>query len=100
VTGDQHTDNISNGHRVSRHSLPTLLYFLFFPSHIFFNSILASHTFAFISIYIATLRPKQKSQISHRIEYHLSQAESFFTYFDKNKFEELTTPFTIADEII
>ena len=35
MTGDQHTDHIENGQRVSRHSLPTLLYFLFSPPHIF-----------------------------------------------------------------
>ena len=35
MTGEQHTDHISNGQRVSRHSLPTLLYFLFSPPHIF-----------------------------------------------------------------
>jgi len=36
LTGDQrHTDHITNGQRVSRHSLPKLLYFLFFPPHIF-----------------------------------------------------------------
>jgi putative transcriptional regulator len=36
LTGDQkHTDHITNGQRVSRHSLPTLLYFLFSPPHIF-----------------------------------------------------------------
>jgi hypothetical protein len=35
LTGDQHTDHISNKQRVSRHSLPTLLYFLFSPPHIF-----------------------------------------------------------------
>ena len=47
MTGDQrHTDHITNGQRVSRHSLPTLLYFLFSPPHIFFNSILASRTLA------------------------------------------------------
>jgi len=46
LTGDQHTDHISNGQRVSRHSLPTLLYFLFSPPHIFINSILASRTLA------------------------------------------------------
>ncbi|MCK6382713.1 MAG: hypothetical protein L6Q54_15900, partial [Leptospiraceae bacterium] len=38
------TDHISIGQQVSRHSLPTLLYFLFSPPHIFFNSILASRT--------------------------------------------------------
>ncbi len=30
MTGEQHTDHISSGQRVSRHSLPTLS-FLFFP---------------------------------------------------------------------
>ena len=40
MTGNQHTDHISYGQRVSRNSLPTLLYFLFSPPHIFFNSIL------------------------------------------------------------
>jgi len=44
LTGDQHTDHILNEQRESRHSLPTLLYFLFSPPHIFFNSILASRT--------------------------------------------------------
>jgi hypothetical protein len=46
LTGDQHTDHISIGQQLSRHSLQTLLYFLFSPPHIFFNSILASHTLA------------------------------------------------------
>jgi hypothetical protein len=45
LTGDQrHTDHIATGQQLSRHSLPTLLYFLFSPPHIFFNSILASRT--------------------------------------------------------
>lgn len=44
MTGDQHTDHIATGQQLSRHSLPTLLYFLFSPPHIFFNSILASRT--------------------------------------------------------
>lgn len=35
LTGEQHTNHIDNGQRVSRHSLPTLLYFLFSPPHIF-----------------------------------------------------------------
>ncbi|MFQ3579559.1 MAG: hypothetical protein SNJ71_05405 [Bacteroidales bacterium] len=34
LTGDRRTgNNIQNGQRVSRHSLPTLLYFLFSPPH-------------------------------------------------------------------
>jgi hypothetical protein len=45
LTGDQHTDLISKEQLVSRHSLPTLLYFLFSPPHIFFNTILAHRTF-------------------------------------------------------
>jgi len=44
LTGDQHTDHISTGQQLSRNSLPTLLYFLFSPPHIFLNSILASRT--------------------------------------------------------
>ena len=32
MTGDQHTDHIAKGQRVSRHSLPTLLYFFIFPT--------------------------------------------------------------------
>jgi hypothetical protein len=45
LTGDQrHTDHVATGQRVSRHSLPTLLYFLFSQRHIFFNSILANRT--------------------------------------------------------
>jgi hypothetical protein len=38
LTGEQHTDQIATEQRVSRHSLPTLLYFLFFPTTLFFNS--------------------------------------------------------------
>ena len=30
MTGEKHTDHIENGQSVSRHSLPTLLYFLFY----------------------------------------------------------------------
>jgi hypothetical protein len=46
LTGDQrHTDHIATGQQLSQRTLPTLLYFLFSPPHIFFNSILASRTF-------------------------------------------------------
>ena len=45
MTGDQrHTGHIATGQQLSRHSLPTLQYFLFSPPHIFFNSILTSLT--------------------------------------------------------
>lgn len=60
MTGDQHTDHISNGQRVSRHSLPTLLYFLFSPPHIFFNSILASRTNGTFGFARHTSRPFAK----------------------------------------
>ena len=33
--GHRHTNHISTGQQLSRHSLPTLLYFLFSPPHIF-----------------------------------------------------------------
>ena len=59
-TSDQHTDHISNGQRVSRHSLPTLLYFLFSPPHIFFNSILASRTNGTFGFARHTSRPFAK----------------------------------------
>jgi hypothetical protein len=38
LTGDQHTDHIATGQQLSRHSLPTLLYFFIFPTAHFFNS--------------------------------------------------------------
>jgi len=60
LTGDQHTDHISNGQRVSRHSLPTLLYFLFSPPHIFFNSILDSRTNGTFGFARHTSRPFAK----------------------------------------
>ena len=60
MTGDQHTDHILKGQRVSRHSLPTLLYFLFSPPHIFFNSILASRTNGTFGFARHTSRPFAK----------------------------------------
>ncbi len=38
TSGQGHINDRTNDQRVSRHSLPTLLYFLFSPPHIFFNS--------------------------------------------------------------
>jgi len=68
LTGDQHTDHISIGQRVSRHSLPTLS-FLFFSHPHFLKTILsqpASGTFGF-----ALTRKADPSQ---------SQKSHFFTY--------------------
>jgi len=45
LRGEQHTEHIATGQQLSQHSLPTLPYFLFPPTYIFFNSILASRTF-------------------------------------------------------
>ena len=51
MTGEQrHTDHIENGQRVSRHSLPTILYFLFSPPAFFliqFYYLPANGTLAF-----------------------------------------------------
>ncbi len=51
MTGEQgHRNDITIRQRVSRNPLPTRLYFLFSPPHIFFNSILcqpANGTLAF-----------------------------------------------------
>jgi len=46
IGAQRHTNDTTIGQRVNRHSLPTLLYFLFSPPHIFFNSILANRTLA------------------------------------------------------
>jgi hypothetical protein len=61
LTGDQkHTDHIATGQQLSRHSLPPLLYFLFSPPHIFFNSILASRTSGTFGFARHTSRPFTK----------------------------------------
>jgi len=39
TVAQRHTDHNATGQQLSRHSLRTLLYFLFSPPHIFFNSI-------------------------------------------------------------
>ncbi len=63
MTADHHTNHNSRGQRVSRYSLPTLLYFLFSPPHIFFNSIIcrpANGTLAFVPA--TQVDPSGKSQ--------------------------------------
>ncbi|WP_086544050.1 AAA family ATPase [Algoriphagus antarcticus] len=62
MTGDQHTNHISIGQRLSRHALPRLQYFLFSPPHIFFYSILASRTFGTFGFARHTSRPFAKSK--------------------------------------
>jgi len=66
MTGDQHMEYTSIRQQVSRNSLPTLLYFLFSPPQIFFNSILAcrtSGTFGFAPIHKADPSAKQKEPL-------------------------------------
>jgi len=46
LTSDQHTDHIAIGQQVSRHSLPTLLFFIFFAYPHFFKTTLANRTLA------------------------------------------------------
>jgi len=58
LTGDQHTDHISNGQRVSRHSLPTLLYFLFSPPHNFLIQFVAAAQTAHLQAAQAYPQPK------------------------------------------
>lgn len=41
LTGEQHTDYTTSGQRVSHYELPTLMYFLYSPPHIFFIIILS-----------------------------------------------------------
>jgi hypothetical protein len=81
LTGDQHTDHISNGQRVSRHSLQTLLYFLFSPPHIFFNSILASRTsgtFGFAPTHKANPSAKPKEPLLANTPMTFLPRTSFF----------------------
>jgi len=89
LTGDQHTDHISNEQRVSRHSLPTLLYFLFSPTHIFFNSILASRTFGTFGFARHTsqrfAKPKEPNLPPHRDKDKNLKNKNNFAYFDELK---------------
>lgn len=44
MIGEQHTDHIANGQRVSRLSLPTLQFFIFFAYPHFLKTIIANRT--------------------------------------------------------
>ncbi|MBK8329339.1 MAG: AAA family ATPase [Bacteroidetes bacterium] len=63
MTYDQHTARISVEQQVSRHTLPTLQYFLFSQQHIFPNSILASRTFDTFGFARHTNRPFAKPNV-------------------------------------
>jgi len=68
LTGDQrHRNDITNGQRVSRHSLPTL-YFLFFPTAHFLKTILANPQVAHLALPHPQANPSQ-SQKSHFFAY-------------------------------
>jgi len=82
LTGDEkYTDHIVRGQRVILHSLPTLLYFLFSPPQIFFNSILcrpAIGTLAFAPT--AQASPSGKSQNAVFCQITLNNDVSYLNY--------------------
>jgi len=104
LTGDQHTDYISKGEELSRDSLPTLLYFLFSPPHIFFNLILASRTFGtftFAPIHKANASAKAKEpNLPPQRMTLVSKRNIFLRILRNGNLKKLTTAFLIADEII
>ena len=61
---EQHTDNITNRQRVSRHSLPTLCFLFFFQRTSFKNNFSQPHigTFGFAPTHKANASQNQKSQ--------------------------------------
>jgi hypothetical protein len=105
LTGDQrHTDYISTGQQLSRHSLPTLLYFLFSPPHIFFNSILASRTFgtfAFAPSHKAnaSAKAKEPNHRPHRMTF-VARTNNFLRILTNINLKKLITALLIEDEII
>ncbi len=61
MTGEyRHRNDTTNGQRVSRHSLPTFLYFLFFPPTHFFISILSQTAFGTFGFARYSSRPFAK----------------------------------------
>jgi DNA-binding XRE family transcriptional regulator len=88
LTVDQHTDHISKGQLVSRHTLPTLLYFLFSPPHIFFNSILANRTNGTFGFARHTSRPFAKPK------------EPFFANAQTDRTTIIQTLFISKNEIV
>ena len=86
-TSDQHTDHISNGQRVSRHSLPTLLYFLFSPPHIFLIQFYCHRTNGTFGFARHTSQPFAKPK------------EPFFTNAPTNKLTIIQTVFILKNEI-
>lgn len=72
MTGEHgHRKDIAIRQRVSRHSLPTLLYFLFSPPHIFFNSILASRTLA----HLQAAQADPQTQACKRANFAIAQRQ-------------------------
>jgi hypothetical protein len=69
LTGDQgHRKDITNGQRVSRHSLPSLC-FLFFPHRTFFKNNFsqpANGTFGFARQTMPSLRKTKRAIFCHR----------------------------------
>jgi hypothetical protein len=84
--------------------MPTLIYFLFCPPHIFINPILASRTFgtfAFASTHKANASAKTKelNHPTHRMTF-MSRTSDFLRFLTNVNLKKLTTAHTITDEII
>jgi hypothetical protein len=81
LTGDQHTDHITNGQRVSRHSSrPDAFYF--FPTAHFLKTILVSRTVKHIWFF-PTHKPTQKNQKSLPLPTH-DNTVNFYTIYQGN----------------
>ena len=88
MTGDQrHTDHIATGQQLSRHSLPTLLYFLFSPPHIFFNSILASHTLA----HLQAAQADTQTQACKRANFAIAPTNNDVSYLNCQAYPDCLT---------
>jgi hypothetical protein len=72
LTGDQgHRNHITIGQQVSRYSLPTLLYFLFFPPHFFLIQFYANRTVKhiwFLPTHKANAKKPKELALTHRTQ--------------------------------
>jgi len=77
LKSEQHTDHITNGQRLSRHSLPTPMFFIFFQRTFFKNNFSQSHigTFGFAPTRKANTSQNQKSQFSNAQFCYISNPE-------------------------
>jgi hypothetical protein len=78
---EQHTDRITTGQRVNRHSMPDFLYFLFSPPHIFIQ--FSRHTASTFANRTSqhTNQSLQKSLLANRTQAHPPPHNSNFRQF-------------------